>query len=75
MQLLTSWPQALEAKTEKLLLGEERYEELRKLNRIQEKLVGDKKPDEMIGAKPSVSVITRSITRRVRFADQLGDGR
>ena len=67
--------EALDVKTANLLLGEERYEELRKLSRIQEKLVRDSKPDESSEAMPVVSAITRSTTRRARFADQLGDGR
>ena len=64
----------LDAKKKKLPLGEERYKELRKLNRIKEKLVGGDKPVEAREGMPAVSVITRSTTRRVRFADQLGDG-
>ena len=66
---------ALEVKTENLRLGEERYEELRKLCRIQEKLVGNDEPVEASEARSAVSVITRSTTRRVRFADRLSNGR
>ena len=65
----------LDAKKKKLPLGEERYKELRKLNRIKEKLVGGDKPVEAREGMPAVSVITRSTTRRVRFADQPSNGR
>ena len=36
--------EALDTKTKSMLTREGRYEDLRKLNRIQEKLVGDDKP-------------------------------
>ena len=45
------------------------------LNRIQENLVGDIKAVQASEPMPALSVIKRSTTRRVRFVDQLSNGR
>ena len=56
----------LDIYTDNILIGEERYEELQKFNRIPEKLVGDDKPVDASETMPALSVITRSTTNRVR---------
>lgn len=57
--------EALEAKKKKLLLGKERYEELRKLNQIHKMMDGHSTPEEVSEAMPALSLITRSTTRRL----------
>ena len=56
-------------------MGEERYEELQELTRIQEKLVGHGKTVDVSTTMQAVSVNTRTTTRRLRFANQFSNGR
>ena len=62
--------EALEAKVGRSVFDEERMNELRMLNRIQDKLFIEDIPAKVEEDTPTISVTTRSNIRRVRFADR-----